>query len=77
MYTRVLFACPLLRGVSSFGVSFIRGFTVHTSVSSFFPASQILEEGTRQLLCFPCITKGPVNKARANLVPRPSSPSPI
>ena len=27
-YTRVLSACPLLGGLSSFGVSFIRGFTI-------------------------------------------------
>ena len=28
VYTRVLLACPLLGGLSSFGVSFIGGFTV-------------------------------------------------
>ena len=32
VYTRVLLACPLLGGLSSFGVSFIGGFTV----SSFY-----------------------------------------
>ncbi len=28
MYTRILLVCPLFGGLSSFGVSFIRGFTV-------------------------------------------------
>ena len=30
VYKRVLLACPLLGGLSSFGVSFIGGFTVAT-----------------------------------------------
>ncbi len=29
VYTRVLLVCPLFRGLSSFGASFIGGFTAH------------------------------------------------
>ena len=49
MYTRVLSACLLLGGLSSFGVSFIRGFTVHrlhVSFTSSVLLTQVLcEEG--------------------------------
>ena len=43
MYTRVLLACPLL-GLSSFGMSFIGGFTVYQSLNTHttsltFPSS--------------------------------------
>ncbi len=32
MYTRILLVCPLFGGLSSFGVSFIGGFTVPCTV---------------------------------------------
>ena len=43
VYTRVQMVCPLLGGLSSFGVSFIGGFTVQKSPTRYaarFTASQ-------------------------------------
>ena len=36
LFTMVHLVCPLFRGLSSFGVSFIRGFTIH-AVRSYLP----------------------------------------
>ena len=45
IFYRVLSACPLLGGLSSFGVSFIRGFTV-------IRVSKILQLPSKVLLTF-------------------------
>ncbi len=44
VYTRVLLVCPLFGGLSSFGVSFIGGFTVFPSNTQFVPLFRIEEQ---------------------------------